>query len=189
MNWLDVVILLLLGTEMLLGWREGLIGAGTKLGGLALGLYLAVRYSGWLAGLLGAYLVGPPLLLKALAFLAIFLTGRYLLSFAALLLRRALTVPALSTIDRLAGACLGLAIGTLLVMLLVSLLTWVPWPPLAQAVQGSELGQYFWSAAPVFSRFFWQELAPSLTPSHRAIPGGQQAGCPPLFASCWVSAA
>jgi membrane protein required for colicin V production len=181
-NWLDLVILLILGLEMVLGWREGLIGVSAKLGGFVLGLYLAARYSGQVAGLLGTYLVGPPLLLRVLAFLALLLAGRYTLLTLGLLLKRTLAVPGLATLDRLAGACLGLAIGTAVVMLLVSLLAWLPWPQLAQAVQASELGQYFWSAAPVFSRFFWGDVAPSLTPS-RIIPGGQQAGCPSLFAS------
>jgi membrane protein required for colicin V production len=176
-NWLDVLILLILGVEMLLGWRAGLVGMIAQLGGFILGLFLAARYSGAVADALGHYLVGSPLLLRAMAFLALFLAGRYGLALAGEFVKRALAVPGLAAVDRLAGAGLGLAIGTLVVILLVSFLTWLPWPGLSRVVQESELGQYFWSAAPVFGRFFWGELAPGLL--HRyTIPGGQQVSCP-----------
>lgn len=177
MNWLDVLILLILGVEMLLGWRAGLVGMIAQLGGFILGLFLAARYSGALADALSCYLVGSPLLLRAMSFLALFLAGRYGLALAGKFVKRALAVPGLASIDRLAGAGLGLAVGTLVIILLVSFLTALPWPQLARVVQESELGQYFWSAAPVFGRFFWGNLAPGLLPKY-TIPGGQQAGCP-----------
>jgi uncharacterized membrane protein required for colicin V production len=148
-----------------------------QLGGFIFGLFLATRYSGALADILSGYLVGSPLLLRALSFLGLFLAGRYGLALAGEFVKRALALPGLATLDRLAGAGLGLAIGTLVVILLVSFLTWLPWPQLTRLVQESELGQYFWAAAPVFGRFFWGDLAPGLLPRY-TIPGGQQAGCP-----------
>lgn len=177
MNWLDVAILVILGVEMFTGWRAGFIGMVASFGGLILGGWLALRYSGEVAAVLGEHLVGPSWLLLTLAFLGIFLIGRYSLRFIGELLRRAISAPGICGVDHLAGAGLGLLVGSLVVMLVLSLFTWLPWPQLTQAVQESELGQYFWSAAPVFMRFFWRELVPVLSPT-RYYPGGQQTSCP-----------
>lgn len=180
MNWLDLVILLVLGLEIFAGWREGLVGMVANLGGVVLGLWVAGRYSGDLATLLRRHLVGPAWLLTTLAFLAILLVSRYGLKLVGEVIKRAMAVPGLTTLDRLAGAGLGLCIGTLVVMLVVSFLAWLPWPYFTQVLQNSELGQYFWSAAPVFTRFLWQELAP-VRSLPRILPGGQHTAVLPCF--------
>ena len=170
MNLLDLVIILILVLNMVVGWRQGLLGMLGEMGGLALGLWLGARYTKQMAGFVSTYLVGPAWLLFVLSFLGLFLSGRLTAKVAAAIIKRVVLIPGLSSVDRLTGATLGLGIGTILVTFLVSLLAYLPWPYFVQLVQTSEVGQYFWSVAPVFSRFLWQELGP-LLPLPPAKPG------------------
>ncbi|NLG86632.1 MAG: CvpA family protein [Firmicutes bacterium] len=173
MNLLDLVIIMILILNMLVGWRQGLLGMLGEMGGLVLGLWLGACYTKQMAGFINTYLVGPAWLLFLLSFLGLFLGGRLAAKLVASIIKRTIFIPGFSTMDRVMGATIGLGIGTILVTFLVSLLAYLPWPYFVKLVQTSEIGQYFWSVAPVFGRFFWQELRPllPLTPARPEING------------------
>ncbi|MGI6129213.1 MAG: CvpA family protein [bacterium] len=162
MNLLDLVIILILVVNMMVGWRKGLLGMLGEMGGLTLGLWLGVRYTKYVAGFVSIYLVGPAWLLFLLSFLGLFLCGRLTGRIIVAVAQRTVTIPGLSTVDRITGAALGLGIGTIMVTFLMSLCAFIPLPYLTNLIQTSEVGQYFWSAAPVFNRFLWQEIGPRL---------------------------
>lgn len=170
MNLLDLVIILILVLQMFMGWRKGLLSMLGEMGGLVLGLWLGTRYVGHVAGFVSEYLVGPAWLLFVLSFLGLFVAGKSAAKIIATVTKQAVSIPGISACDRLAGAALGLVIGTALVTLLISLLAYLPWPYFVKLIQTSEVGQYFWSVAPVFSRFLWQELRP-LLPLPMISPG------------------
>ena len=162
MNLLDLAIILVLILHMVTGWRKVLLGLLGEVGGLVLGLWLGTSYSRQAAGFVSSYLVGPAWLLLILCFLGLFLVGLLAARTVATILKRLVVIPGLSNIDRFTGAAMGLAVGTLLTIVLVSLLAYLPWPYFVDLIQSSEIGQYFWSVAPVFNRFFWKELGPLL---------------------------
>lgn len=162
MNLLDLVIILILVFNMMVGWRKGLLGMLGEMGGLALGLWLGVRYTKYVAGFVSTYLVGPAWLLFLLSFLGLFLCGRLTGKIIVKVAQRTVTIPGLSMVNRIIGAALGLGIGTIVVTFFISLCALIPFPYLTNLIQTSEVGQYFWSVAPTFSRFFWQEVGPRL---------------------------
>lgn len=162
MNPLDLIIILVLLLNMVTGWRKGLLSILGEMGGLALGLWLGAHYTEHVAGFVSSYLVGPAWLLFVLSFLGLFIAGRLTAKVMAIFLKQVVAMPGLSSIDRLVGAAMGLGVGTIVVTFLVSLLAYLPWPYFVELIQSSEIGQYFWSAAPVFNHFLWQELRPLL---------------------------
>jgi uncharacterized membrane protein required for colicin V production len=159
---LDLGIILILVFHMVMGWRKGLLSMLGDMGGLVLGLWLGTRYVGHMVAFVTPYLVGPAWLLSALFFLGLFVAGRVAAKAVANIIKRAIYIPGLSSMDRFAGAAVGLGIGTIVVTFVIGILAYLPWPYFVKLIQASEIGQYFWSVAPAFGRFFWQGLGPLL---------------------------
>ncbi|HKM38944.1 MAG TPA: CvpA family protein [bacterium] len=169
MNLLDLVIILTLIIHMVIGWRKGMFGLLGEVGGLILGLWLGTNYSKTVAGFVSSYLVGPAWLLLLLAFLGLFVSGLFATRMAVTALKRLVSIPGLSSIDGFIGAAMGLAAGSLVAILLIGLLAYLPWPYLAKLIQSSEIGQYFWSVTPVFNRYLWKELWLRLPRPHTGL--------------------
>ena len=110
MNWFDIVLIVVLALATFLGLRRGLISTVLPLVGLIIGIVLAGHYHGtvgeWLPGdSVYAGWGGYAIILVAVLIAAVIL---------ATILRRFIRLILLGWIDRLGGAILGLAFGSLL---------------------------------------------------------------------------
>lgn len=111
MNWLDIVILVVIGLATFFGFFIGLIGSALALAGIILGVILAGRYYLPFSQHLG--FISDEKIAGIVAF-AIILVGVMLIALTlAMVLRWAFSIIKLGWIDRIGGAALGLALGAL----------------------------------------------------------------------------
>lgn len=113
MNWLDLVLMAMVGASVLTGLLKGAVRTVFSLAGLAVGFFVASRESGALALVLGRWMsdrfTGP------VAFILVFLGIGLVFALAGWLLRTALDKLSLTWLDRLAGGALGLLRGVAIV--------------------------------------------------------------------------
>jgi membrane protein required for colicin V production len=112
-NWIDWILIAIVGASLVAGLWRGAVRTVFSLAGFVVGFYLAVRESGAVALVLERWL--SPKVAAALGFLLVFLGIALAFALAAWLLRKALGALALSWLDRLGGAALGLARGLAIV--------------------------------------------------------------------------
>ena len=158
MNWLDVVLLLIIGISVLASFRKGLsreiIGLASVLMGLLLGL--------WFYGTASIYIrpyVSSPLAAKLagffLVFTLVFLAGvlvRYIVG-------RFLRVTKLSFFDHLLGAVFGAGRGLLIaVALLTGVMAFAKDGKAPESVADSRLAPYVSQGARVFAAMAPHEL-------------------------------
>jgi len=111
MNWLDIVIIVLIGISTLSGLKIGLIKELLSLAGLILGIILAGRYYTDLAGRLTFI---PQENLAKIAAFAIILIGVMLIAgILAAILKSLVAAVMLGWIDHLGGAVLGFLLGAI----------------------------------------------------------------------------
>ncbi|MBI4187838.1 MAG: CvpA family protein [Chloroflexi bacterium] len=111
MNWIDIVILIIIGVTTFSGLRIGIIKAALSLAGLIAGVILAGRYYIPLAERLS--FIPQDSVAKAVA-LAIILIGVMLVaSIAAMLLKLAVSAVMLGWVNHLGGAAFGLVLGAI----------------------------------------------------------------------------
>lgn len=118
MNWLDFVILLPLLAGVFSGFRNGLIGEVASLAGLVLGIWGAIHFSGWTAGLMSSLGV-ETVHLQVIAFLITFLVITILIQMIAGLVNRLLEKIFLGRINRIFGIAAGVAKALLFVSVLL----------------------------------------------------------------------
>lgn len=158
MNWLDAVLLAAAGLRALVRQRHGFWRAGLELGGVALGLGLAVRYGSALAAGLEAVGGVPTWLGRPASFVALVLppavAGHWAGRWTA-----AARGAGWAGWDRLAAALLGVA-----EVALVALVGLVAWAELggslyAPALLDSRLAGWLLQVAPAFYRWLSGVLA------------------------------
>lgn len=124
MNWLDAVLAAGATLWMVRRYRRGFLSAALELGGAGLGLWLALRHAGPMAGSLSEAGGVPESLGRPVVFAALVLPpavlGHVLGRWAA-----ARSLAGGSRWDRVAGAALGLGEATLVAC--VGLVAWVQW--------------------------------------------------------------
>ena len=113
MNWIDWILIAIVGASLVAGVLRGAVRTVFSLAGFAVGFYLAIRESGAVALLLERWM--SPRIAAALGFLLVFLGIALAFALAAWLLRKALDKLAMSWLDRLGGAVLGIARGLAIV--------------------------------------------------------------------------
>ena len=113
MNWVDWVLLVLVGTSVLAGLLRGAVRTVFSLAGLAVGFVVASRESGAVAIVLERWMA--PSVAAAVGFVLVFLGIGLAFALAGWLLRKAIEKLALSWLDRMAGAVLGFARGVVIV--------------------------------------------------------------------------
>ncbi len=113
MNWVDWILIAIVGASFLAGLWRGAVRTVFSLAGLAVGFWLAAKESGALALILERWM--SPSVAAAVAFLFVFLGVGVVAALAGWLLRKALEKMAMSWVDRLAGAAFGLARGLAIV--------------------------------------------------------------------------
>ncbi len=114
MNTLDIIILAVVALLTLLGLRKGFIISLATLAGLLLGIYLAMHFSQYAAGVIERNFHPATFWLPILAYAATFLvvlTGVY---FIGKLVEKMVEMAGMSILNHLGGALIGFAKGVLI---------------------------------------------------------------------------
>lgn len=146
-NWVDWLIVIMLGLAAWRGMARGLIREVLDLVGAVAAIYLAVRFGSSTGQFLSNYFLVPPPAAGAAGFLLVLLAVGALAGFLASFLRKVIQLTPLSWADNLGGVAFGLLKSALVVMVLLSLLMAVPWPPLHGSILESALGPSFLKGA------------------------------------------
>ena len=110
MNWLDIVLIAVLALATFLGFRRGIISMVLPIVGLIIGVVLAGHYYGTVGGWLPidnqqhAGWAGYAIIIVVVLIVSVILAS---------VLRRFIRLVLLGWVDRLGGAILGLAVGSL----------------------------------------------------------------------------
>ena len=126
-NWLDFVLIGLLGISGLVGLTRGLVREVLSLVTWGVAIWVGIQFSGELAAFIGTAIPSPTLRL-ALAFSILFIASFLLATLVGVILTRILETTGLSGIDRLAGLVFGLARGALILSVMVFLARTTPFP-------------------------------------------------------------
>ena len=108
------------------GWRMGALRTLLWVAGFAFGLFLAARYAGGVSGLLGKTIPGSAR--EAIAFVVIVLAVMVVVDILNAVLDKFLRSTPLTSLNRAAGALLGIVKGVLIVGLVGVLLAILPLP-------------------------------------------------------------
>ena len=126
MNWLDLVILILILLPAFIGFHKGFLRKVLGILGLIGGFVLAVRFYKPVTELFNRFVNVSPSTMKVAGFLII-IAVIYII--AVWLARFASNInPSLNKIDKISGAILGLAEGTLLTSILLVNLSFINYP-------------------------------------------------------------
>ncbi|MFC2043706.1 CvpA family protein [Chloroflexota bacterium] len=135
MNWLDTIILIVMASGVLLGFRIGIIKAVLSLAGLIAGIFLAGRFyltlAGWLSFILQTGIA------KVVSFTIILIGTTVVASLLARLLRWAASKVMLGWAERFGGAVLGLMLGSILCSAILA--TWINFLDANSAINESRL--------------------------------------------------
>jgi len=111
MNWLDTVLIILIGVATFIGLRKGIIKMALTLGGLVLGIFLAGRF--YLPFSERLILISSPTWAKVAAFAIIFIGIMVLAAILAHFLEKVASTIMLGWANRLVGAILGFVVGAM----------------------------------------------------------------------------
>ncbi len=113
MNWLDIVMLIMIGASSFIGWRVGITSAVFTVVGLILGVYLAIQFSGDIAEILTDTISSKTLatvISYGLIFAVVVIVSRILGG----MIRKILRTLFLGWVDGLGGLALGLVGGAII---------------------------------------------------------------------------
>lgn len=122
MNYIDIVILVVLGIFGIGGLRKGIITEAATLLGLGVGLYGAFHFSDFTAEKLVQWVEINPKYLNVIAFVVTFLVLAIVVNLLGRLVAKMVKAINLGFIDKLGGFIIGMAKGILICSLLVMLL-------------------------------------------------------------------
>ncbi len=108
MNWLDVIIIILLGIGLVRGFVDGLIVEVTEIAALVLGIFLSIHFSGWTASRLSEYFDIQASWLGILSFAVTFIVVVIAVNLVGRLLDKVLKAAALGFFLRITGAVFGI---------------------------------------------------------------------------------
>lgn len=108
MNWLDAVIIIILGIGLVKGFIDGLIIEISKILALVLGIFLSIHFSGWTAARLSDYFDLQTAWLGTLAFALTFIVIVIAVNLLGRLLDSVLKAAALGFFLRITGAVFGI---------------------------------------------------------------------------------
>ncbi len=125
MDWLDIVLIVVLALSTFMGLKTGLTKTVIILAGLIVGVILAGQYYVSLGGWLSSY-IPQPNLAQVVAFAAILLTTLLAAFVLAIFLKKIISLTLLGWIDRLGGALFGLAVGSVVLGALLTVMVRFP---------------------------------------------------------------
>jgi len=135
MNWLDIVIIVVIGVSAFLGLKAGLIKAVLVLAGLIVGVFLAGRYYVPLSEKLA--FIPQDNAAKIVAFLIILVVVMIIARLLASLLGKLASIVMLGWINRIGGAIFGLVLGAFLCGALLAI--WIKYFGVAGVILDSRL--------------------------------------------------
>ncbi len=141
MNWLDIMIIVIMGWFALTSLMTGIIREALTLIGFVLGVYLAGLYYPAGAELLREY-IPTPNVTKALSFLSILIGVWIAVSLLSLLLRELAEALSLGWLDHLGGLLFGLLKGFVVVEALLIVFTRFPLLGLDEAISKSVIASF-----------------------------------------------
>ena len=112
MNWLDIVMLVFIGVGSLVGWRMRITSAVFMVLGLALGVYLAVQFSGDVAELL-TDTISSQTIATVVSYGIIFLVVVVAFRILGTMIRKLMSVLVLGWVDATGGLALGFVGGAI----------------------------------------------------------------------------
>jgi len=118
MNWIDLVIIVLLILSMVMGFINGLVKEAASLAALILGIWGAIKFSGFTAGKLYDYFDMTGQYVGIIAFLITFGIIVVIIHFIGILVDKVVDAASLGFVNRL----LGIVFGLLKSMLIMSVL-------------------------------------------------------------------
>lgn len=118
MNWLDVILLILLGFSAFCGLRRGLIKTVFSIIGVIVGIMLASRFYDTVSSWFG---FGDNAIFNIFAFVLIVIVAMIAAALLAKLVKTAISAILLGWTDQVGGALFGLVVGALLLGALLSL--------------------------------------------------------------------
>lgn len=119
MNWLDIVILVIMGISVFFGVKHGLVTSMLSLVGFILGIILAGNFYKQLGSAMG--FISNENVANIVAFIIIFVVVMVLAALTAGILRTILKAIMLGWVDRLGGAFFGLVASVLTVSALLAI--------------------------------------------------------------------
>lgn len=141
MNWLDIVILLVLGILTILGLKRGLIKSLVPLLGIILGILLAGMLHVSFAERLS--FIDSDSMARIIAFILILIVVFIVVYILGMILRGVIKMTFLGWLDRLGGAFFGLAMGWIICSVVVVLLArYVAMPVELPEVAGESLSSW-----------------------------------------------
>ena len=143
-NWLNLVILAVIGGSAVLGLFRGLIQSLAGVGGLILGALFAGRLAVLLDPALDHANIKHPPITGGAAFVVAFLVIVIAVEIAAGFLRIVSKVLFLGWVDRLGGAAFGAVRGILLSMILLAGLTQLGTSGINNSIKQAQVAVYMW---------------------------------------------
>jgi len=126
-NWIDLTLLAVVALFGLRGYFRGLFREVLSVAGLIIGFIAAVRYDETVAAFGQVYWDLSPLILKGIAFVAIFFVVYFLFSLAGWLLHHSESVLLLQTVNRVGGIAIGIGKGAAITALIIFFAaSWLP---------------------------------------------------------------
>ncbi|HEY55828.1 MAG TPA: CvpA family protein [Dehalococcoidia bacterium] len=135
MNWLDIVLVVVIGLATFIGLRKGIIKMALTLAGLVLGIFLAGRY--YMPFSEHLTLISSPTWAKVAAFAIIFIGVMVVAAILARLLEKAASVIMLGWANRLVGAILGFVVGAMFCGAVLAI--WVKYLGVSGAIADSNI--------------------------------------------------
>jgi membrane protein required for colicin V production len=118
MNWIDAVIIIILGLSMVMGFINGLVKEVASLAALILGIWGAIKFSSFTAEKLYDYFDMSGSYVGIIAFLVTFGIIVVLIHFVGLIVNKIVDAAALSFVNRLLGIVFGLIKSVLILSVL-----------------------------------------------------------------------
>lgn len=147
MNWIDLVLIILLGLSVLFGLWRGILKTVLLLAGLIAGIALAGRFYASLASHLPIVPQGNAA--RAIAFALIVIAVLVVAYLLAIALKKMLSWLWLGWLDHLAGAVLGLALGAFSLGALLGIMARFSFLGLDEAIASSRLASVLVSRLPL----------------------------------------
>ncbi len=173
MNILDIILIVIILISMIRGFQLGLIRQLFSLLGFVVAIYMAYHFSQELAPYLHDYIPVPkfdiPSLYKfsqtfniedmfynAIAFLIIFIVTKLSLNIGSQILHQIASLPGLKTINRFTGALIGFIQGFILIIIIVHIISVMPWLNVQQYLQGSVIANFVMEITPIITEMLYQ---------------------------------
>ena len=121
MNWLDIVLVVLLGSGIISGFKNGIIGEIATLLALILGIWGAIKFSWWTGDLLVEWGVNSSNM-HVISFIVTFVAIVVLVQIMAKFLNKLLESMSLGFLNKLAGMAVGVIKSALIISVLLFVL-------------------------------------------------------------------